>query len=57
MVTDTNMTQLGKNMENREFYLEMFNMCSNSFSANANAIFEFRPWTPQLRLVDPGYDR
>jgi hypothetical protein len=34
----------------------MFDTYSISCSANVNVIFEFFPYTPQLRLNEVGYD-
>jgi hypothetical protein len=47
-VTNTNMKQLENVMETHKVYLEMFDMCSISYSANVNAVLEFSSCTPQL---------
>jgi hypothetical protein len=41
-------------METRKIYLATFDMCSISYPANVNVIFEFFPCTPQLWLIDFG---
>jgi hypothetical protein len=40
--------KLENSMETHTVYLEMFNMCSISYSAHVKAIFEFFPHMPQL---------
>jgi hypothetical protein len=47
-VIDTNMERLGNSKEAHRIYIEMFDLCSISYSANVNAILEFFPCTPQL---------
>jgi hypothetical protein len=54
-ITDTDMKKLENSMKIHNVYLEMFDMCSISYSANVNQIFEFFPRTPQLWLIDFGY--
>jgi hypothetical protein len=47
MVAGINMKQLENSKGTHKVYLEIFDMCSINYSANANAIFEFFPRTPQ----------
>jgi hypothetical protein len=51
---DTNKTQLENNMETHKVYLEMFDICSISYSTNT--IIEFFLCTPKLWLIDAGRD-
>jgi hypothetical protein len=48
MVTGTKMKDLESSMETPKAYLEMLDIFCISYTANANAIFEFFPYTPQL---------
>jgi hypothetical protein len=47
--------QLENSMETRKIYLEIFDICSITCSANVNAVFKFFPCTLQLRLIDVVY--
>jgi hypothetical protein len=49
------MKQLENNVKSHKVYIEMLDMCSVSYPAYANAIFEFFPCTPQPWLIDVGY--
>jgi hypothetical protein len=42
-------------METHEVYLQMFDMCSISYSLDINMIFEFFPCMLQLWLVNADY--
>jgi hypothetical protein len=46
MVTDTNTKQFENSIEAHEVYLEVFDMCFISYSANVDASSEFFPRTP-----------
>lgn len=52
---DTIMKQLENCMETHKDYLDTFDICSVSYFANVNMIFEFSSGTPQLRLICVGY--
>jgi hypothetical protein len=51
-VTDTNMTELENSTEFHKVHLGIFDMCSISYSANVNVIFEFVLCTSLLWLID-----
>jgi hypothetical protein len=42
-------------METHEVYLETFDLCSISYSANVYAIFEYFPCKTKLCFIDLGY--
>jgi hypothetical protein len=45
---DTNIKQLENSMETHKVYVEMFDIHSISYSANANTMLEIFPCTPQV---------
>jgi hypothetical protein len=49
------MKQPKNSMETHNVYLEMFDMCSISYSTNINMTFEFFPCMLQMWFIDAGY--